>query len=292
MKSKKKGFSNVLSFFLSAIVFSFALSGCLQHDDKYSSATEALFKKEPLLKDVLSVVRKDDTVKLKELLSGKAKHLLNYQEKDTGITLFTVAIESGHYSSAKIFAELGADPNLQSKNDGESAMIAAANKLDTSVYLKLLLNYGGDVNAEAKSQTYRFKTPLMAAAESGRLENVKLLVEAGANINFTDGVSPMCETPAYMTALENMGQSMQILKYLIIDKGADFRKGYTVVQGTGDTLYLVNLLRDMLYDIGSDDYKVKMEIVQYMKDRGVDYWKTPIPEIYKKQYSKEYLEKY
>ncbi len=36
----------------------------------------------------------------------------------------------------------------------------------------------------------------------------------------------------------------------------------------------------------------KMKIVDYLKDNGMDYWETEIPDCYYEIYTKEYLEQY
>jgi ribose 5-phosphate isomerase RpiB len=48
----------------------------------------------------------------------------------------------------------------------------------------------------------------------------------------------------------------------------------------------------MPYPLDSEGYKVKMEVVEYLKQKGLDYWKEPIPGQYYKNYEKAYLEKY
>jgi hypothetical protein len=61
-------------------------------------------------------------------------------------------------------------------------------------------------------------------------------------------------------------------------------------------MYYVNELRHLKFPIGSENHKLKMEIVEYMRERGVNYWETPIGEHLRKQliekYGEEYLEKY
>jgi hypothetical protein len=42
----------------------------------------------------------------------------------------------------------------------------------------------------------------------------------------------------------------------------------------------------------SNDYKVKMEIVAYLKENGMDYWKTKIPKHLYDQMTPEYRDKY
>ncbi|MEX0596255.1 MAG: ankyrin repeat domain-containing protein, partial [Candidatus Paceibacterota bacterium] len=154
--------------------------------------------------------------------------------------------------------------------------------------LKLLLKYGGDVNAEAKPKkgiVQQLKTPLIAAANSS-IENVKILVEADADINY---VNAQFQSPIYEAC--NFDK-IEIIRYLIIDKKAKIDIPLIKVLETNDTLYLHNILRNLRFEIGSKDHEMKMEVVEYLKERGMNYWETPIPKRFYDLYPKEYLEKY
>lgn len=128
------------------------------------------------------------------------------------------------------------------------------------------------------------ETPLSVAAWSS-LKKTKMLLEAGANVN----LKTMYNASALNSAADGANQA-EITKYLL-DKGADCN---TVLGKTidGDTLRLVNSLRKWTYPLDSKEYKIKMEIVDLLKDCGQDYWSTPIPKQYYKNYDLDYLEKY
>jgi hypothetical protein len=64
-------------------------------------------------------------------------------------------------------------------------------------------------------------------------------------------------------------------------------------------LYVADFLRDLNYTLDSKEYLKKMEIVNYLKNEGIDYFKSPIPEttieLAKRNYPnswQEYLDKY
>jgi uncharacterized protein len=80
-------------------------------------------------------------------------------------------------------------------------------------FVNFLIDKGANVNAGTISES----TPLIMAAREGSLDLVKILVEAGADVNLEndDGDSPM------KIALENEDDktSLEIKKYLI-SKGA------------------------------------------------------------------------
>lgn len=238
--------------------------------------------------ELAKAVENQDKVLIKQICK-KQLHLLKYQEPRFGQTLLEWAVYTNRYQAAKALADAGADPNQQSYN-GTSAFIHAADNNETSDYVKLLLQYGGDPNAIAQPKTgavenvQQLKTPLIAAAGSN-LESVKLLVEAGADINYSNEQYQSALYEAYTF------NRIDVIRYLIIEKGADFKR--PLMQTIkGESLYLTDLLRNMTFKLESDSYKIKMEVVEYLKEQGMNYWETPIPKHLYNVHPKEYLEKY
>ena len=129
-------------------------------------------------------------------------------------------------------------------------MVYAASVGDAAV-LKLLLDYGADINAQnnhpeavrilidgnAKIDDTRRRggTALSFAADRGNLEIVRMLVENGADINVTDGemgITPLMDS-AYMNQYE-------VVKYLL-EQGA----GKTLLDKSGnDALYYAKMRRN------------------------------------------------
>ena len=130
-------------------------------------------------------------------------------------------------------------------------------------------------------------TPLQKAS-SCCLNKVKLLVEAGANIDQVNEFNGGALSSVLYGSCE---EQTKILRYLVIEKGADINLPILEIQG-GKKLYIENGLRYWRFPIGSNDHKVKMEIVDYLKERGRDYHKAKIPNKYYSRYDEEYLSKY
>lgn len=235
-------------------------------------------------RELAIAVEKEDTLAIKKRIKLKGLDV-NYHEPDFGETLLMWAVQNGKYKSCKVLLELGADPNTKSFDSKTSALMFSAEKYNTSKYLNLLLSYGGNANDSSDFQGTNFlRTPLIAASSS-RLKSVKILIKNGANINYV--------SHHHQTALGSAISSnyINIARYLMIEKGANFNifLGKTI---QGDTIRIVNSLRSCVFPLESEDYKVKMEMVDYMLERGVDYWKTPIPHHYYKNYDSIYLSKY
>jgi ankyrin repeat protein len=148
-----------------------------------------------------------------------------------------MAIDGDNPSNIDLLLAAGADPNSGHHPNGFSALqvaydnrnvkimkrlLCAGAKLDTlgtrsllywacqaghTDIAKLLLEHGADVNAETKFGGYgpiqsEFVTPLMAAARSGRIKCVSLLLESGASVT----------TPALVAAIKcSRSQPLQML---------------------------------------------------------------------------------
>ncbi|MDP9046695.1 MAG: ankyrin repeat domain-containing protein, partial [Bacteroidota bacterium] len=201
------------------------------------------------------------------------------------------------YESVKTLVSLGADPNSQDKYDGSSPLMAAAKILlidennygSNPKFLKLLLEHGGDPNAEEKGVRRKGNntryTPLLRACGTGYLEYVKLLVDAGANVNYNNeyGMNPLGGAVMF-------SRNPDMVIYLI-EKGADYRRPiYPAINGKA--IYITQGLRNWRFDLGSQEYKKKMQLVEFLKKNGMDYRKTKIPSEFLDSYPKKYLEKY
>jgi len=252
--------------------------------------------------DLARAVKQNNTQKIKRLLKQKP-HLINFQEPVYGQSLLKWAIRMEQFEAAKTLLEEGANPDQQSFN-GWSPMTEAASNLSTSQYLELLIEFGADVNSVSVESTQENPfinrwTPLMFAIRN--FENVQILVNNGANVNYLHDLKKTTWNTAYQFQTDALYGAtftgvMKTVRYLIIDCGADFTRPYKKYPNYTDSVFYVNKLRLLEFPLGSEEHKIKMEVVEYMKERGVNYWDTPIWEHHRKQliekYGEEYLEKY
>lgn len=97
-------------------------------------------------------------------------------------------------------------------------------------------------------------------------------------------------------------EAMEYAHYLIVEKKAKISEPYYSMFEDVDPnqkFFPVEILRDWIYALDSEEYKIKMEIVEEFARQGVNYWDTEIPEytlnLIKKRYPdtwEEYIEKY
>ncbi len=223
-------------------------------------------------------VEEGDVTKIKEEVIQK-KVDVDFQETQYGQTLLMLAITNSEYDTVKMLLELGANPNLHDNFKGETPIIVAAKNEDPK-YLKLLLDYKGDPNSienvfsGPNKRINKLRNSALTACISSRkkhtLEKVKLLVDAGADIHFTKkGVIQS----AFGQSL--MSEQMDIALYLI-EKGADYNKPITPTGIEGDDVSVLYLLRSTVTELDSYQSQKKMELIAFLKSKGLDYDKEPV----------------
>ena len=239
-------------------------------------------------------VENDDTTLIHKLIRID-KIPVDARETRFGETLLIWSVYTNHPKSVKALLEEGADPNLLETYSRKSALMYASDYgpdyYKGTEILKLCLKYRGNPNAVADGKTpegYKIReTPLIIASVCC-LAKVKVLISAGADVNY---INEKNESALLAAAELGGNEKVETTRYLLFEQHADFRKAF-VITIDKDTISFAGLLRDWVYPLNSKKYQTKMEIVKYLKTQGQDYWKTPIPSYFYKNYSKAYLAKY
>lgn len=252
-----------------------------------------------------------------ERIAKNEPDLLNYQDPKYGATLLLWAVGTERYKAAEALLKCGADPDIASTDNtewgGDTPLLVAAGFpwVDRSAkkdpkYVELLLRYGADPNKvytgfnipEADSVTEPGTSPLMQSIGCG-IEKTKALVEAGADINY----KTKSGDTAAMIALR-FKWVPEYAYYLIVEKKAkvnepSYRRKSYFNEDPNEKFYPVDILRNWVYDLGSKEHQIKMEIVAEFSRQGVNYWDTKINQFtlehIKKRYPdtwEEYIKKY
>ena len=243
-----------------------------------------LYKHTPAWSLAKAVEDEDTTEISKQVLQMHIS--VDYRDPEYKQTLLMLATRTNKIESVKKLLELGANPNAHNdstKYFGQSAVLLACRfTRPSSKILALLLKYGGNPNSTAcgvqengLGEIVPIRDFALSAAVFSSFEKVKLLVDAGANINYA--------TSTENCAIENcmIFDRMDIMLYLL-QKGADYRRKFTEIDLDKpdyptfevDILYK---LRKCVYPIGSKECTDKMKVVNFLKKKGLDYWKSPIP---------------
>jgi ankyrin repeat protein len=135
-----------------------------------------------------------------------------------GITPLIYAMSGISLKGFRRLLELGADPNLQMEN-GDSVMTLSAERRDPEA-LKLALAFGGNPNLRRSFKPVHYldfsPTPLFVTLHYNRLENARILIKAGADVNGRtfDGGTALMEAAI---------QDRYDMMYVLLEAGADPR---------------------------------------------------------------------
>jgi len=283
------------------IVLSFLLLSCSNInrdkpvDKKDLTADDyRLFQNTPAWE--LAKAVQDENEKLINEIVVKASNLINYQEPKFGNTLLILTIMNQQIKPFEVLLADKADVNIHNTFDGTSALIEACSfKQYETEYAEILLQNvatPNDVQTD-KAEPDKVKSALMKSAKTGKLDLVKLLISKGADVNYQNEFDQSALSESIM-------QKKYEVSYYLLQNGADYtrpifyRPDYSVPSEKQDPndkekpMYLVDVLREAFLDFDTDEYKYKMEIVDFLKSKGIDYRATPIPDYIKKKVQEEY----
>lgn len=251
-----------------------------------SSSSIDVYKKSYAYKGA-KAIQKQQVEKINSFFT-KNPDLLDYQDKRYQQSLLLWAVKNDFPLAVQTLLKLGADPDLQAR-DGTYAIVHAAANPD-GYLLSVLLENGADATVVSKSEPvdrYQpLRTPLIAAAAVS-LNNVKLLVEAGVDIDYF--FSRFGLQHALVSAFK--AKKMDIIKYLIIEKKINL-DNLEYVTRKGDSTNVLTHLRSLVYPLDSKDYKEKMEVVNYLLARKINYWEAKVPRNLYHNFSAKFLKQY
>ena len=258
---------------------------------------------------LMKAAKKEDLETMERLVKEQDL-VLDYAEVNDGESLLNMCITSGAIKSFEKLLELGANPDWQDTphayaNPYVLPIVQATRVGSNSKFLELLLKYGANPNPLAESELgYNNETPLLIAVSYYLWDHVKLLVENGADVNLTKDsmITPLAQSL--------VNYDIEMAKYLI-DHGADFNNlkfetktivpdgqiltsnGYPIMINI-DERNILDYLRGFQFSLDAVEYKIKMEVVDFLQIQGLDYWKYPIPEEVRNEHKDdpEYLLKY
>jgi ankyrin repeat protein len=188
------------------------------------------------------------TERAKQLLETGAD--INVRGKD-GATPLLWTLLKGNKTGFRFLLERGADANLQVKQ-GNSVMSFAAMHEDPE-FLTLALKYGGDPNLV---DPVTAKTPIFESITNMRMHNIRLLIKAGANLNFRDrtGSTPM---------MQAAGINQYQVVHAMLQAGADPK----VKNNWGNTI--TYFVKESNMNPKHELYQWRAKVIELLKERGI-----------------------
>lgn len=271
---------------ISMVLSVLALTACVS-DGEYQVHDIRIYKDTPAWK-LAKAVSKENTNEIKKIII-KEPELLNYQDPTYGATLLYWSVGKDYYESAKQLLELGADPNIQTTYLIETPLYLACGYLwhdsdfnQDPKFVKLLLEHGADPDIpfrgyarnDMNSVTPVGEAPLMSSVNTG-IEKTQALIDAGCDINQKDRYGNTAAARAlYDSKYIDYAYLLIVVNQAIVNEPVYSRLKFN--QGIKEGHYPVNLLRNLVFDLDSKEYKMKMEIVEEFQRQGQDYWSTDI----------------
>ncbi|MCR5318740.1 MAG: ankyrin repeat domain-containing protein [Treponema sp.] len=247
----------------------------------------------------------------KAIVYGKTKKIEKIIENDDSIILRSynenyssylhLAVHIENIKSVETLLKLGFNPNVKDKIGGTPLYYASGHSIypyeeddKLTKILYLLLDYGAEPNQHIGEQE---NTPLMNLVgqqvfKENYLTRAKLLVEKGkADVNLKNKYDATASDLALLDSVSCLGmnhitrfyafnEAIKTAHYLIVTCHSDVKSGFYYNRSKEDIvlIYPVQLLRRLTYPLDSDEYKLKMEIVEEFARQGVDYKSEPIPD--------------
>lgn len=234
----------------------------------------------------LAKALKDEDIEKITAISQKEPGLINYQEPKYGNTLLKMTVMNQQMASFKALIANKADLGIHNTFSGTSALIEACSSKHYDIkYAELLIKGGANVNdvetGKRKEGNSTRLTPLIAAAKTGNIELIKLLINNHADINYVNEYKQTALSVAMLTAKYNVA-------LYLLQQGADYKRPVFNREEENKEMYLVDVLREAFVDLNTDEHKSKMQVVSFLASKGVSYKNAPIPDFIKKKAQETY----
>lgn len=222
---------------------------------KLLGADYRLFQNTPAW-ELAKAVQDGDVDKIDEEIK-KNPQIINYQEATHGNTLLNLSVYNDNYKGFKELLKLGANTNIADSMQCSTPLITACESFDDRIkYVKELIKYNVDINYvecnNGNNGQKTNRTALILASSRGNLDLVKLLIENGAKINYTN---PNGEDAL---SLATLFKNYDIVLYLL-QQGADcnkilYKKGGEV---NPQDIYMKNWIEDEADHSAKEYSKIK-----------------------------------
>ena len=167
---------------------------------------------------------------------------------NNGATPLVWALNAKNPRGVEALLKSGADPNLVTDKYRASPMYFLSGGNEPEL-LRLVLKYGGNPNHPGKGRIQ--ERPLSVAASEGRIENIKMLLDAGADVNAHDQYNASAASVA--SAQANFDATA-----LLLEHGFNF-----------NLPYLARGVKGRVVPASSNRQHWKDKVIQMLKDRGV-----------------------
>lgn len=263
---------------LVSLISSVAVTSCdYMFDDRYRRlrGDDVRIFKGTKAWELANAIEDEDTALIRKLVVADTS-LLRVRDTTYGRTPLMFAVSAFRYGPVLTLLEFDKDINVRDSFIGTTTLIdACENPYVPLKIVEALVRHGANVNDRSiggKMPRQLYHTPLTAAASNGRADIVQLLLRSAANIEDTTSFG----TTAFAEAIrsERYGLALDLIR-----RGADFTRLVTRAGVDDSPVFVLEALRDhYIIHLGSKEHREKMELVAYLKTKGLHYDAQPIPD--------------
>jgi ankyrin repeat protein len=173
----------------------------------------------------------------------------------TGMNILFVTLLQQNKKKYKNLLEQGADPNIKVTKVGKfkgQSVVSLSAQSDTAYYLELALKYGGNPNIIDINKFIK-PTPIFNAIMTNRINNVEILINAGANINYQNGFK---NTPL----IEAIKINQYDIAFLLLKANADYNINKDKI---------VKLIENYPIDTKGEQYKWRAKVIKFIGTKGI-----------------------
>lgn len=242
--------------------------------------------------ELAKAVQKGDAKLIKKICKENPLLVKNtFTEKRYSVLHFACEIQNK--KAVKSLLEAGINPNAVTENNDTALMYMFLSKYywpeiekrsfrnNRKKIVELLIDYGIDCNIAGKNDfgklygyqinnSEHYITPLMISSGEGAVDCIELMIQKGkADINAkteNGATSLVC-------ALDNF--KFEVARILLCKYHADATEPFSI---NGQNCRTASLLRGFIFPLNSKKHNMKKEIIQELKNQGIDYYSEPIPD--------------
>ncbi|MFT5860866.1 MAG: ankyrin repeat protein [Flavobacteriaceae bacterium] len=211
-------------------------------------------------------VENENTTEIVRLIKSGVP--VNYQESKYGSSVLMLASIHNKKRSVKALVQNGANPNLRDLQNLSAMHMSSGFYQCNLDQIKIMVeDGGGDIYSSIDgSSSMPDLSPLEIACSKSCRNVFHYYIDKGVKLDLSKD--------SKLLKLALGAEDLYFLRYLLIDKNAEVMDYVTIYQPDSparDTITLSeSLIKDDWYKPGSNNYKYREEILEYLKSNGLE----------------------
>lgn len=242
------------------------LTGCDRRGTTMGHFNIGQFFKDPKVKELTLAATRGNVSRIAELVKEGVDVNAVEQEGFTPL-LWVISQEPINYIGLEALLKHGANPNFIPPANSQMSDLSVTYLLgggENTAALRMVLKYGGNPNIvdPEDNASGNHQTVLIAAAQRGKIENMKLLLKYGAKIDGTDGDDM---TPLLSAAMMNQYKAA----YFLLEHGANYKyRGH--VYSTKKKAGIERIISESLRaGLGDEQIPWQEKVIKWLEAHGV-----------------------